>query len=208
MSKVARASEPTRGKLQPILKNLFMLALSLGFVGLSIACYFSIKGAFAGGNEFNSFYNGIYLWELIFTSPEYFASAYAIDAQWAAAELVPLLIFTFAAIGAVVFLVCAILKKYFRSFALVFGALICALSVALFFVPHINLMMTAKFVGAEGAMGARDYLVSLINPQYSTLFIAPAIGVAQFAFAIAFMWTWRLRRKKSPAVQKEAQNEN
>lgn len=200
-----RASEGRKNfaGAQPIVKNVVMLALSLGYVGLSLACYLSIKGVFAGGNEFNSFFNGIYLWELAFCSSDYFATAFATNSLWAAAELVPLVVFTLAAIGVVLFCVFAGIKKYFKIFSLVWGVAICALSLALFFVPYINIKMTTEFVGAQSAMSVGDYLVSIVDPQYATLFVAPAIGVVQLALAIAFMWNFGGGRKKT----KEAENE-
>ncbi len=179
-----------------IVKNLFMTVFSLAFIIFSVLCYMSIKGLFDGGNEFNSIYNGIYLWELIFTYPEYFAQSFGLDAFWAFTELIPLFLFTFACINLIVSVICAACKKYGKIYNLIFGAIICALSVTIFFIPYINILNVAKKVGAASSMSLASYLKSLINPQYTTIFFAPAIGLAQFIAAIVFLFPTKRKADK------------
>lgn len=185
-----------RVEIQPILKNTLMAALSAGLVALSLACYLSIKGVFSGGNEFNSLYSGMYLWELIFTSPDYFAASFALDPQWAFAELVPLFIFTFALAGTLMFVLFAIFGRYNKTVGVVWGALICAFSLALLFMPYINISMVEKFAEAETHMSVSEYFVSIADPQYTTIFIAPVVGVVQLALSCVFLYDFGRKRRK------------
>lgn len=182
-----------RAKIQPILKNTVMGVLSLVFVVLSLVCYLSIKGVFAGGNEFNSLYCGMYLWELVFTSPNYFATSFALDPLWAFAELVPLVIFTLALFGVVTFFVCAIFGRYVKPIGVLTGVLICVFSLLLLFMPYVNIVMTGQFIGTPSDIGMGEYFASIVDPQYTTIFIAPAVGVVQLVLSIVFLRTFGRR---------------
>lgn len=183
-------------RVSSILKNVVCAALSLGFIGLSVACYLSIKGVFVGGNEFNSFYNGIYLWELLFTYPEYFAASFGAGVGWGLAELLPMFIFTLSCVDFIVCVIGIFLKRYGKTYHLLLGAAICAMSVALVFVPYINIVNVDASIGVANDLTISQYFTSIFNPQYTTLYFAPAIGVVRLICAILFALRFKKRKKE------------
>lgn len=169
-----------------IIKNMLSATLSLAFIIFNVACYLSIKGVFAGGNEFNGLYNGVYLWELVFTMPEYFSLSFQTDVGWALSELIPLFIFTISLINLFICIIGACAKRYGATYNLVSSSIICALSVALLFVPYINIVKGAAFCGVENTMTVPQYFAYINNPQYTTIYFAPAIGGAHLILSIIF----------------------
>lgn len=179
-----------------VLKNLIMATLSLVIVVMNIVGYLSIKGVFQGGNEFNGLYNGLYLWELIFTQPDYFAQSFQIDAGWAFSELIPLILFSFALINFIAFTIGSIVRRYSSLYSVTAGIFTCAFCLALLFVPFINIVKGAHFTEAESMMTLSEYFKYLSNPQYATIIIPPVIGILQLIFAAVFCIRFGKKREK------------
>ena len=176
-----------RKKKAAIIRNLFMIVFSLAFIILSLVCYLVIKGVFATGFDFTSYYNGIYLWELVFTLPEYFAESFATSVPWAMLELIPLVLVTFACINLIVSIVSAIGKKYSRVFNLIWAILMFALSVTIIFVPYLYTLLAQAQLDIPTDMNFVGYIKSILSYQYATIYIGAIIGFVQLICTLVFL---------------------
>lgn len=170
-------------------RNVFMMIVSLLFVGLALVAYFADKIPFGDmtwlKSQFTQFFGGITYIELLITDFTAFKTVFqSMEPLAAVISLVlPMVLFVFPGIMFVVDFIAACAKKYSRAFNFIFCLIIDACAVFVLFIP---------MVASKIAIG--QYFTETLIPQQLYLLIAvAALGLIQFICALAFCKSLKIK---------------
>lgn len=187
-------------------RNITMMVFSLAFVIFSAIYYLVAEGTLTLPDSFRwvtgiNVFSGISVWASIFKDFNAFKTASElVGALGTFATIVPLLLFTLSCVNFIVAFVFAILKKYIRSFNVIFSLLIGGLAVVSLFAGHL----VAISMGTQGDV--IGYFVDVIGMDGGVGYMEIAgafLGVLQIVFALIF--TKSLVRKE-PKEEKAGKN--
>ncbi len=166
-------------------RNIFMMILSLLFIGLSVCGYLVQTGVIAYDRNFAwvgslTWFNGIYEWEIVVKAPAVFAELFATNVGFAIVQIMPMVLFTFACINFLVAFISACGKKYGRVWNLISGIIIGGSAIVLLF---------ARFIMSEATIDMfvpyfTDYI---IEKQHYFLLVGAGLGVIQVLFSLIFL---------------------
>ncbi len=191
-SKAKKKRVTKKGKKYGTMRNVFMMLFSLVFVALSVVGYLIVKGTIQVPENFSwltcaYFFDGISPIESIIKDPQSVAKLF-MDGKLSEIilALMPSVLFVLSGLNFIVAFIAALGKKYGRAFNLIFSILICGSALTTFFLPFITI----------GDIGIAEYFKYIIELEYYLMLAFAAWGILQLLFALIFLKSLKVKKKK------------
>lgn len=177
-------------------RNVMMMLFSLIFIAFSVVAYLITKGTIQNSESMTWLnhiwvFNGIYVWEKIFTDIEFLKSLLSdFGIIWLLANIAPIFLFTFSGINFIVAFISACGKKYSRAFNFIWSLIIVASAL---FIVYTYYALICESLGE--AIPVAEFLKSLFTVELCLIPTCALLAIVQFLFSLFFLKSLKIKRK-------------